>query len=149
MNKQDTSEELEYICKFYGDDLHADALKMQLDIMATNLPEESSGYDLKSVLTYLTGLSEGQKSLLAEVCTVASLILVMPATNAVSERSRRRIKTYLRSTMTQTRLNSMMMIHVHQEITDQLNLVDIGNDFVRGSKHRQTLFGTFLATDSN
>ena len=151
-NKQDTNEELEYICKFYGDDLHADALKMQLDIMATNLPEESSGYDLKSVLTYLTGLSEGQKSLLAEVCTVASLILVMPATNAVSESSfssRHRIKTYLRSTMIQTRLNSMMMIHVHQEITDQLNLVDIGNDFVRGSKHWQTLFGTFLATDSN
>ena len=34
---QDTTEELEFICRFYGDDLHADVLKMQLEIMATNL----------------------------------------------------------------------------------------------------------------
>ena len=27
-NKQDTNEVLEYICKFYGDNLHADVLKM-------------------------------------------------------------------------------------------------------------------------
>ena len=30
-------------------------------------------------------LSEAQKKLLSEVCTLKSLILVMPATNAVSE----------------------------------------------------------------
>lgn len=149
-NKQDTTEELEFICKFCGDDFHVDVLKMQLDIMATNLPEVASGYNLKSVLAYLNDLSEGHKSLLSEVCTLASLILVMPATNAVSERSfgsLRRIKTYLRSTMTQTRLNSIMMIHTHQELTDQMNLVDIGNELVRGSEHRHTFLGTFLPTD--
>jgi len=44
-------------------------------------------------------LSEAQRSLLSEFDVLASLILVMPATNAVSERSfsaLRRIKTYLR-----------------------------------------------------
>jgi len=73
----------------------------------------------------------------------------MPATNAVSEQSfsaLRRIKMYLRSTMTQTRLNSILMVHTHPDITDQLNLIDVGNDFVRGSEHRQSLFGTFLST---
>ena len=149
-NKQDATEELDYICQFYGDDLNADVLNMQLDILATNMPVESSSHDLRFVVAYLRGLSEVQRSLLSEVCVLASLILVMPATKAVSERSfsaLRPIKTYLRTTMTQTRLNSILMIHTHSDIADRLNLVDIGNEFVRGSEHRQTLFGTFLPTD--
>ena len=47
--------------------------------------------------------------------------------------------------MTQARLNSIPM--THPDITDQLNLIDVGNDLVRGSEHRQSLFGTFLSTD--
>ena len=75
----------------------------------------------------------------------------MPATNAISERSfssLRRVKNYLRSTMTQERLNNVMILHVHKERTDNLSLVDIGNEFVHGSVHRQHIFGKFLETDS-
>ena len=89
-------------------------------------------------------------ALLSEVYTVASLIMVMPATNAVSEYSfsaLRHLKTYLRSTMNQGRLNNVMILHVHKQFTDDLCLADIGNDFVRGSSHRETLFGKFLPTD--
>ena len=71
----------------------------------------------------------------------------MPATNAVSERSfsaLRRVKTYLRSTMKQTRLNHLMILHVHKDITDSLNLNDIGNEFVRCSEHRLSGIWTFL-----
>ena len=49
----------------------------------------------------------------------------MPATNAISERSfsaMHQIKTYLRSTMTQVRLNSVMVLHIHKELTDGLDL---------------------------
>ena len=46
--------------------------------------------------------------------------------------------------MTQTRLNSTMILSVHKEYTDQLDLVDIGNEFVRESHHRENVFGTFL-----
>ena len=51
----------------------------------------------------------------------------MPATNAESERSFsavRRIKSYLRSTMSQQRLNHLMVLHVHSDHTDKFNLVD-------------------------
>ena len=89
---------------------------------------------------------------MSQVCKLASLILVMPATNSTSERSfsaLRRVKNYLRSTMTQVRLNSIMTLNVrvHKERTDCLNLVDIGNDFVAGSEHRQSIFCTFRDTD--
>ena len=55
----------------------------------------------------------------------------MPATNALSERSfSSRIKTYLRSTMSQERLNHCMLLNVYKEETDSINLIDIANTFV-------------------
>ena len=38
-----------------------------------------------------------------------------------------------------------MVLHVHKDlqITDKLNLNDIGNEFVRQSEHRLALFGSF------
>ena len=63
----------------------------------------------------------------------------MPATNAVSERSfscLRRLKSYLRATMSQSRLNNVMVLHVHKNLTDKFSLVDIGNNFISGSSHK-------------
>ena len=73
---------------------------------------------------------------------MVSLLLVMPATNAESERSFsavRRIKSYLRSTMSQQRLDHLMVLHVHSDHTDKLNLVDVAN-----GEHRRQEFGTDL-----
>lgn len=77
---------------------------------------------------------------MSEVCT---LVLVCPATNAVSERSAsglRWIKNDLRSTMSQQRLNHLMILHVHKDKTDELDLKSCLNEFVEGSEHRSSLF---------
>ena len=65
--------------------------------------------------------------------------------NAVSERSfsALRVKTFLRTTMNQDRLNHLMVLHIHKQITDDLNLKDVANDFVSASEHRLSLFGKF------
>ena len=58
---------------------------------------------------------------------------MVPATDALSERScsaLRRLKTYLRTTMCQDRLNHCMILYVHKELTDALEITDIGNQFV-------------------
>ena len=70
----------------------------------------------------------------------------MPATNAISERSfsaMRRVKTYLRATMSQVRLNNCMVLHVHRDMTDELDLAVVANRLVKGSEHRESLFGKF------
>ena len=57
-------------------------------------------------------------SLLCEVMTLANLILAMPATNSLSERSfsqLRKVKTYLRSIMSQQRLNYSMILIAYQD----------------------------------
>jgi hypothetical protein len=61
--------------------------------------------------------------LLNEVEEISTLLLTLSATNAVSERSfsvLRRVKTYLKSSMTQQRLNNLMLLHVHKELTDNI-----------------------------
>ncbi len=70
----------------------------------------------------------------------------MPATNASSERSfsaLRRIKTYLRSTMKQERLNYLMLLHIHEVRTDEIDLKCIVNEFIDESDSRSSIFSKF------
>ena len=87
---------------------------------------------------------------LSEISTLGKLSLVMPATNAVSERSfsaLKRVKTYLRSRTRHSRQNHLMMLHVHKDRTDAFTLVDVANDFVGEKENRKQLFGKFSARD--
>ena len=103
-------------------------LDMQLQTLHTyfaNKESDQKSIQLKDVLSYLKSLSEPQHVLYSQVVVLATL-LVMPATNAASERSfsaLKRIKNYLRATMSQTRLNSLMLLHVHKDMTDKLTSV--------------------------
>jgi len=128
--------------------LNSVELSAQLRNLGTSFSKErrTTTISLSECLQYLRRLSPAEKSFYSEVVRLARLILVMPATNAVSERcfsAMRRLKTYLRSTMQQSRLNHVMLLHIHKELLDQLNLVDIGNEFVRESEHRARVFGSF------
>ena len=74
----------------------------------------------------------------------------MPASSAVGERSfsaLRRGKTYLNSTTGESRLNHLVMLHVHKDGTDAPTLVDVANDFVGEKENRKQLLGKFSAND--
>ena len=74
----------------------------------------------------------------------------MPATNAVSERSfsaLKRLKTYLRSTTAEGRLNHLMLLHVHKELADGIDMVEVANLFVGDNQRRKQLFGKFSNND--
>ena len=117
---------------------------MQLGILSSNISSGST-QDLNSIIHCKTFLK-----LRGHCCQKYSLILVMPATNAVSERSLsslRCLKSYLRSTMIQTRLNNLMVLHVHSNRTDQLCLTKVENEFIQGSTHQKIIFGKFLLAD--
>ena len=118
-NKEEFQEEIKFVTDFYKDDIDPELLNTQLSLLSCNLPPDSSPHHLASILQFLRKLTEAQRTLMSEVCKVAALILVMPATNATSERSfsaLRYIKSYLRATMSQTRLNNVMVLYVHREL---------------------------------
>ena len=121
-------------------------LKLQLSNLSTHFREGNIIPTLTDCLTYLRSLSPAAKKFYSEVCTVVRLILVMPASNAISERTfsvMRRVKTYLRSTMNQSRLNHVMILNIYKGQLDNLDLTAIANDFVSGSEHRLRVFGKF------
>ena len=137
-------DEFEAVMKVYGSDFDSSLLKTQLCIMESRLKSEKT-ITLSTIKEFITTLGEA-RSLLSEVVKLVSLVLVMPATNATSERSfsaLRRVKTYLRGSMKQSRLNHLMVLHVHRELTDNLDLIACSNDFVVNNEHRFRVFGKF------
>ena len=57
------------------------------------------------------------------------------------------VKTFLRTTMNQDRLNHLIVLHVHKPLTDTLDLIEVVNEFVTGSEHRLAMFGIFVPSD--
>ena len=147
---EDITAELDFVCDFYKTDLDKNSLRAQLLTFGVEFKQSTYGSSTKSdicdVKKYFQSITGAQRSLLAQVCTVLQLILVMPATNATSERSfsaLRRVKTFLRNTMSQQRMNNLMLLHIHKYITDSLDLKAVANEFVADSDHRLKVFGTF------
>ncbi len=145
VEKQDFSSELTEVMRIYGDDFNGQSLQLQLQILVSTVPEDI--HTIMEVLSYLKEMPASEKELINEVVKLAKLILVMPATNSTSERSfsaLRRLKTYLRSTMTQQRLNNLMILHVHKELTDELKMKEIANEFIGQNERRAHIFGKFV-----
>ena len=90
--------------------------------------------------TTVTGYSE----LLSEISIVLKLILVLPASDAESERvfsALKRIKTYLRNSMSQARLNHIMLLNIHKEEAEKMSLAGVVNEFAAKNDRRRADFG--------
>ena len=86
------------------------------------------------------------RSLFREIDILLRLLLVVPASSATAERSfscLRRLKHYLRSTMSQCSLNYLAVLHVHQDRVDALGLRAIHQEFVAKTDYRKNVFGNF------
>ena len=133
------------IFQLYRSDLDQERLLTQLHILHSNVPK--NGVQVNDLIAYLKSLNAVERTLYLEVFKLAKLILVMPATNAISERSfsaLRSLKTWLRSTMNQNRLNWCMVLHVHKTETDLLDLKHIGNELISRNSSSQHIFGRFV-----
>ena len=100
---------------------------------------------IQGVIEILKNRSVAETALLSEAVEVARTMLVSPATNSVSERSFPAmccIKTYLQSTMLQECLNVVMVMHVHQELTESWTW-SIANEFRVQSDYRKAKISKF------
>ena len=143
---EEYKDELGFVIDQYGDDFTTSSLTTQLEILTSAFSSSSEKPTLATIKEHIVSLSPAQGVLISEVCTVLKLIMVMPATNAISERSAsvlRRGKTYLHSTMSQLHLNNLLMLHAHTDKTDELVIPTCVNEFIRGNEHRMSIFGKF------
>ena len=143
--QEEHASELDIVKELYEGDVNFSNLEVRFQTIAAALKDDIS---LSAIVQYLVSLSEQVRSIYSEIVVLVELILVMPATNATSERSfsaLRRIKTYLRTTMSQQRLNDLMILYVHRDSLDELDMDMIGEDFVAASgEPRATVFGHFI-----
>ena len=91
----------------------------------------------------LSSLGLGEKSLLPDIFTLMKLCLTLPASTATAERSfstLRRVKTYLRSTMNQERLNHVMILNTYKERVDDLDVNRLLRTFIASNDIRRRTF---------
>ena len=88
--------------------------------------------------------SEIHKGMLSEIHKVLKIYFTFPVTTSTAEHSfssMRRLKTYLRNTMTQSRLINLLLLYVHSSETDKLDLKDIAHQFISVNDQRLHYFG--------
>ena len=135
------SAELNTVTEFYGEDFSRHTLEGHLEMLRSNYNGERS---LTDIVKYCRSLTPAQRLLMAEAAKLVRLLMTVPATNAQSERmfsALRRIKTYLRATMKQDRLNHLMVMSVHKDKVDSLQWKTIASEFVNGVEERVRVFG--------
>ncbi len=83
------------------------------------------------------------KRMLGEVHRVLKIYFTFPVTTATAERSfssLKRIKTFLRNSMTQSRLNNLFILYIHPTRIEDL-VSQIAKEFISVNTRRLNNFG--------
>eukprot|EP00731_Ephydatia_muelleri_P007396 Em0003g1644a len=110
---QNYEEELDFVCNFLTNDFNKIELAAELLTLRTLYGTEVAADEKPSVNSIKTALLAMQRKLLGAVVRLFQLLVTLPATNATSEQSFSalcRIKSYLRSTMSQTAAPALLSV---------------------------------------
>ena len=145
-------DKLAYACNVYSvykDDI--DPMQVQTEAFSmSTLFQGSNCINFSDILEHLESLHPTKCTLMPNLLTIVYLILINPATFCTPEGSfsaARRIKTWLRSTMTTKRFNNLSILPIHKELTDSINLVDICDEFASKYDGRRMNWGKFVPSD--
>ena len=100
---------------------------------------------MTTVRTLCEVMNEVSMSKFSEVLRLMKIFYTIPITTATAERTfsaLRRLKTYLRTTMSQPRLNHTMLLYVHKDRTDKVDVVTIARSFIAENERRRKYFGS-------
>ena len=99
---------------------------------------------MEDIATKLASAQPVVRSLFDQVEQLVRLLLTIPCSSAEAERSfssLRRLKTYLRNSMSQQRLNHLAVLRVHRDRLGSINIDVIAREFVAKSENRLATFG--------
>lgn len=137
----DAKAKLTDLCKDYGYDFA---------MLETNLKMLSySGKEFKtvsSVVSYIKNLQSEARIPYAELVKLLRLFLLFPVSSCTPERSfsaLTRVKSYLRVTMGQERLNSCIILNVYRELAGEVAVEAVCREFIN-SDLRKRIFGNVL-----
>ena len=124
----------------WASDLDAANLVPQLQVLFREVRPRS----LSDALKVVQVLEKPALLMVPDAVKLLKLLLTLPASSATAERSfsaLRRLKTWLRSTMTQRRLNAAAICHVHRDRVAKVDPARIATAFVQLNPGRKRVFG--------
>ena len=119
----------------------------RLDVQLTSLSllkKFGDGITMASLLAAVRSNLD-KMTTIPEVMVLLKIYLVIPSTTSTAERSfshLRRVKTYLRSTMHQTRLNNCMVLSAYKNEVHKMNVTLLINQFIQRNDQRRRTFAT-------
>ena len=130
-------------------DIDTEKFAIQLHMITDMIKNAFQNHPIKSVTNVRTiaeGMSQSEmfKRMLGEVHKVLKLYFTFPVTTATAEQSfssLKRIKTFLRNSMTQSRLNNLFILYIHPTRTEDLDLSQIAKEFISVNIRRLNYFG--------
>jgi hypothetical protein len=128
------------VCGRYPE-LDAESLAIQLRTFHNNFGAKS----LSVAQHVLQNMVPEVRILFASVEQLVRLMLICPMSSCTAERSfsaLRRLKTWLRNSMSQERLNAVTVCHVNQTTLDNVDMKQIAFQFSQTSDVRKNVFGT-------
>ena len=126
----------------YGDEIDMDALEVEANLFWTLMSNCRVGC-FKDVYNKIKICPESEKELIPSIMCIIKLLLINPATSCSPERpfsTARKLKSWLRSTMTSQRFNELALLNVHKKCTYQLDLMEVGNVFIDQYEQRRKTF---------
>lgn len=149
INGSCTKEEHEFLHENYYADIDVDFLEAEKEVWKTIFCDSNPNC-FRDIHKTIKSLPSCKKLMIPTMIKLCELILVNPATSCTAERSfstARRLKTWLRSTMTNQRFNSLAILNTYKTFTDKLDLCKIAKDFVSKNDERYNQFGRFTVAD--
>ena len=133
----------DYIVQHYREDVNGPRLKLHRDMLVDKASADGEILDdFESVVVFLTK-NATFRGIITEVSSLIRIVLSLPVSSCSAERSfsgLRRLKTYLRSRMTQERLNAVALMNTHKDILDSLDIDSLVNDFISKTSVRKNSF---------
>jgi hypothetical protein len=138
----------EQVKKLYPDEIDVSALVSEFHLFQQMFDESPECLD--DIMKVFKRRDKKERLLIPNIITTCKLVLVNPATSATPERSfssGRNIKTWKRSTTKAKRFNALSILYIYKELTDKIDLITIGNEFVGKYDERKNIFGKFSHDD--
>ena len=137
---------IDYVKNFYKDDFEDyRRLQLQRDMVVDEAKRKNVELqDFQSVFDFIRGEEQlGLKHLAAEFVKLIKIVLTLAVSTCTAEKSfsgLRRLKTYLRSTMSQQRLNAVALINTYRDVFRKMPIDTMIDEFIEKSPIRLRTF---------
>ncbi|CAF3555536.1 unnamed protein product, partial [Rotaria socialis] len=150
----DSNDYFQSIMDFYYGDIDVEKLKVEAlmivdfyqSVIKTNQMNIKQITKISTIRKIFNSCEVG-KEMFKEYQKLIKLYLTIPVTTATAERTistLNRLKTAIRSTMTQSCLNLCLLLHIYKEKIDKIDPRQIASKFISSSEKRQHFFGLML-----